>query len=98
MLIYEYNLLGSIIQREYKMKLILNNIEKNFGEKSVLRGCCCEFEQGKIYGLLGRNGAGKTTLFNSIYGEYKDVKGQAFIEDCDTQRMLQSDDVELIYA
>lgn len=76
MLIYEYNLLSSIIQREYKMKLILNNIEKNFGEKIVLRGCSCEFEQGKIYGLLGRNGAGKTTLFNSIYGEYKDVRGK----------------------
>lgn len=100
MLIYEYryNFLGSIIQREYKMKLILNNIEKNFGEKIVLRGCSCEFEQGKIYGLLGRNGAGKTTLFNSIYGEYKDVKGQALIEDEEGQRILQSDDVELIYA
>ena len=80
------------------MKLILQDIEKSFGEKNVLAGCSCTFEHGKIYGLLGRNGAGKTTLFNSIYGEYKDVKGQALIEDEEGQRMLQSDDVELIYA
>ena len=80
------------------MKLILQDIEKSFGEKNVLAGCSCTFEQGKIYGLLGRNGAGKTTLFNSIYGEYKDVKGQDLIEDEEGQRMLQSDDVELIYA
>ena len=46
------------------MKLILQDIEKSFGEKNVLAGCSCTFEQGKIYGLLGRNGAGKTTLFN----------------------------------
>ena len=80
------------------MKLILQDIEKSFGEKNVLAGCSCTFEQGKIYGLLGRNGAGKTTLFNSIYGEYKDVKGQALIEDEEGQRGLHSDDVELIYA
>ena len=27
------------------------------------------FDQGRIYGLLGRNGAGKTTLFKILTGE-----------------------------
>ncbi|MBU5591483.1 ABC transporter ATP-binding protein [Clostridium sp. MSJ-4] len=51
------------------MKLILENIEKSFGEKKVLKNSSFIFEKGKIYGLLGRNGAGKTTLFNCISGD-----------------------------
>ena len=48
------------------MKLVIENVEKKFGEKQVLRGINFTFEKGKIYGLLGRNGAGKTTLFNCL--------------------------------
>lgn len=46
------------------MKLVIENIEKSYGEKEVLKKASYTFEKGKIYGLLGRNGAGKTTLFN----------------------------------
>lgn len=53
------------------MKLIIENIEKSFGEKQVLKKASFVFEKGKIYGLLGRNGAGKTTLFNCISGDLK---------------------------
>ena len=53
------------------MKLVLTDIEKNFAEKKVLKKASCIFEQGKIYGLLGRNGSGKTTLFNCISEEDK---------------------------
>ena len=44
-----------------KMELILDGIQKKFGRRKSC-GCSFPFEQGKIYGLLGRNGAGKTTL------------------------------------
>ena len=44
------------------MKLIVNEIEKKFEEKEVIKGASFAFEKGKIYGLLGRNGAGKTDL------------------------------------
>lgn len=53
------------------MQLVLEKIEKNYGDKKVLKGASFQFEKGKIYGLLGRNGAGKTTLFNCISGEDK---------------------------
>ena len=48
------------------MQLELRNIKKSFDDKEVLKGINFTFEQGKIYGLLGRNGAGKTTLFNCL--------------------------------
>ena len=51
------------------MELRLRGIKKSFGEKEVLKGCTFDFQQGKIYGLLGRNGAGKTTLFNCLSDE-----------------------------
>ena len=48
------------------MKLIVDEVFKQFDSKKVLKGATFTFEEGKIYGLLGRNGAGKTTLFNII--------------------------------
>ncbi|MBF0776879.1 ABC transporter ATP-binding protein [Streptococcus azizii] len=48
------------------MKLTLNSISKRFDQTVILQDTSFVFEQGKIYGLLGRNGAGKTTLFNCI--------------------------------
>lgn len=49
------------------MQLKLSSISKKFDHKMILEDASFQFEQGKIYGLLGRNGAGKTTLFNVLH-------------------------------
>ena len=64
-----------------QMELKLTGIRKHFGEKEVLRGCGFTFQQGKIYGLLGRNGAGKTTLFNCLTDEVPPDGGTAELVD-----------------
>ena len=61
------------------MKLVLQNIEKDYGENQVLKKASFTFERGKIYGLLGRNGVGKTTLFNCISGDLKFENGKVMI-------------------
>lgn len=48
------------------MELKITNLNKSYGEKKVLENVEFTFEEGKIYGLLGRNGAGKTTFFNAL--------------------------------
>ena len=48
------------------MKFIIEHVSKHYEKKEVLRDINFVFEEGKIYGLLGRNGAGKTTLFNCL--------------------------------
>jgi ABC-2 type transport system ATP-binding protein len=48
------------------MKLQLEEIEKSFGEKKVLKGISFEAEGGSAFGLLGRNGAGKTTTIRIL--------------------------------
>lgn len=65
------------------MRLKLGNIKKSFHRNDVLKGIDFTFEQGKIYGLLGRNGAGKTTLFNCLSGEIEMDEGEVVMESDD---------------
>ena len=67
------------------MKLILEDIEKSFQGKKVLKKASFTFDQGKIYGLLGRNGAGKTTLFNCISGDLKQESGRITLVEAVSQ-------------
>lgn len=59
------------------MELKLNDLRKSFDKKEVLQGASFTFEEGRIYGLLGRNGAGKTTLFNCLSNEINPDGGTA---------------------
>lgn len=62
------------------MKLIIEQLLKSFGNKKVLKNISFTFEEGKIYGLLGRNGAGKTTLFNCLNQDMKVDNGKFYLE------------------
>ncbi len=62
------------------MDLLLEEVVKAYGKKSVLEHAAYTFEEGKIYALLGRNGAGKTTLFNCI-NEDTDYEGNIVLSD-----------------
>ncbi|WMM26108.1 ABC transporter ATP-binding protein [Tissierella sp. MB52-C2] len=80
------------------MKLVLENIEKSFGEKKVLKKASAEFENGKIYGLLGRNGAGKTTILNCINGELKYDGGRIVIFNNGKYEDINYSDVGYIFS
>ena len=81
------------------MKLILEGIEKHFGEKQVLRGAYFSLQQGRIYGLLGRNGAGKTTLMNCLAGEFPPDGGAFCVEDgTGARRPLAEGDVGYVLS
>lgn len=49
-------------------KIEIKNLTKNYGKVCALDNVSVTFEEGKIYGLLGRNGAGKSTMLNCISG------------------------------
>ena len=53
------------------MKLILNEAEKSFGNKEVLKDICFSCETGEILGVFGRNGCGKSTLLKMMFGTLK---------------------------
>ncbi len=81
------------------MKLAIEQLEKRFDEKEVLRGASFTFEQGHIYGLLGRNGAGKTTLFNCL-NEDIPVNGGRFylIGEDGTERPITAGDIGYVLS
>ena len=74
------------------MKLIIENLEKKFDKKEVLKNISFEFENGKIYGLLGRNGAGKTTFFNCL-NEDIDIDGGNFYIIDEKARKVEPEDI-----
>ena len=54
----------------------VSNVTKKFGETTVLWDINIRFEEGKIYGIVGRNGSGKTVLFKLITGFLRPSDGQ----------------------
>lgn len=80
------------------MQLLLDNIRKSFGDKKVLGGIDYTFEQGKIYGLLGRNGAGKTSLFNCLSGEISMDSGGAFLRENEISSPLRGEDIGYVFS
>ena len=58
------------------MKLYLENIEKNFGERRVLRDINFMLESGQSVALVGPNGSGKTTLIKIICGLIRPSRGK----------------------
>ena len=80
------------------MKFIIEHVSKSYEKKEVLRDISFTFEEGKIYGLLGRNGAGKTTLFNCINRDVKADGGEFFLETDAGRRGIMADDIGYVLS
>lgn len=78
--------------------LNIQGIKKQYDSKVVLKDVSFTFQQGKIYGLLGRNGAGKTTLFNCLAQEVKPEAGSAELMQADKSKMLMPTDVGYVFS
>lgn len=61
------------------MSLVVKSISKKHKNENVLDNISVQFEQGKIYGLLGRNGAGKSTLLNIINNRSFATSGEVLL-------------------
>ena len=54
----------------------VSNVTKKFVDDTVLHNINIRFEEGRIYGIVGRNGSGKTVLFKLIAGFLRVSDGQ----------------------
>lgn len=63
--------------------LSLKNIEKSFGETSVLRGVDLDIGKGEFITILGSSGCGKTTLLRIIAGLTDADEGTVYIDGND---------------
>lgn len=82
---------------ENRTAICLKSIQKNFGEKEVLKDISFSVEQGEIFGLLGPSGAGKTTLIKIMTGQLF-FEGEACIldRDCKYQEKSRYEDIGIL--
>jgi ABC-2 type transport system ATP-binding protein len=59
--------------------LTINDLTKNFGAVSALRGVSFSVAPGEIFGYLGPNGAGKTTTLRIILGLARATSGRVLL-------------------
>ncbi len=58
------------------MSLVLKNVSKKFGRKTVVDNLSLTLDKPGVYGLLGTNGAGKTTTIRMLLGIIKKDSGE----------------------
>lgn len=64
----------------------INNLIKNFGEKTAVNIEHFEIQSGQMLGLVGNNGAGKTTLFRLALDLLKADQGNITVEGVDVSK------------
>ena len=69
------------------MQLRAENLVKQYGNRTVVKGVSLQVEQGEIIGLLGPNGAGKTTSFYMTVGFVRPLSGKVFLDDQDITKL-----------
>ena len=64
----------------------LDKLTKSFGSKVIIKNWEYCFENGRIYGLIGRNGIGKTTIMKCISGLEEPDEIAIFTEQGDVSK------------
>ncbi len=78
-------------------KLVVENLTKKYGQKTVLDDITLTFEKGRIYSVIGVNGAGKTTFFNCVDGDIVFDSGSICLDDGQNgKKEIGFDDVGLV--
>ncbi len=67
--------------------LSLQNINFSYGSTKVLQNISYDFEEGKIYCIMGKSGAGKTTLLSVLSGLAKANDGSILYCDKDIKNI-----------
>ena len=60
-------------------------------DKDVLSDINYEFDEGKIYAIVGRSGAGKTTLLSLLSGLASPTRGNIYFQDEDISKVNKYD-------
>lgn len=63
-----------------EMKIEMKNISKKFDGNVILKNVNLTFEDGHIYGFIGRNGSGKSVLLKILCGFYTPTEGSVYVD------------------
>ena len=59
----------------------IKNLTKIYDENKILDDISITFEEGKIYGIVGKNGSGKSVLLKTICGFIRPDKGEILFDN-----------------
>ena len=66
--------------------ILIENLEKSYGDVQAVRGISMRIERGEIFGFLGPNGAGKTTTIRCMLDVIRPTAGSIQVLGLDAQR------------
>jgi len=75
--------------------VVIENINKSFGEKKVLHNINATFEKGKVNLVIGRSGSGKTVLLKCLIGLLTPTEGFIFYDKKDFHHLSFEDQKRL---
>jgi lipopolysaccharide export system ATP-binding protein len=61
-------------------RIVVTNLVKRYGKRTVVNGVTADVNRGEVVGLLGPNGAGKTTTFYMVVGLVRPDDGVVLLE------------------
>jgi ABC-2 type transport system ATP-binding protein len=70
--------------------LIVEDLQKSYGDNHAVRGVSFRVAQGEIFGLLGPNGAGKTTTISMLTGLFPPDAGTVTVDGLDLKAQLMA--------
>lgn len=65
------------------MKIVFDQVNKNFGIVNALKDISFEIDQGEFVFIIGNSGAGKSTLLKLILNQLKPTSGKILLGDID---------------
>jgi lipopolysaccharide export system ATP-binding protein len=69
------------------LKIVLENVQKTYGDRTVVNRVSLSVAQGEVVGLLGPNGAGKTTVFYMATGLERPDSGKVWLDETDITQL-----------
>jgi sulfonate transport system ATP-binding protein len=76
----------------------MRNLEKSFGERTVLRALSLEIARGMFVAIVGRSGCGKTTLLRIVAGLEHNDRGNLTVESGSSQLVAnERPDIRLMF-
>lgn len=73
-------------QNEKSVKIKIEQIEKRFGDKTVLKNLSLEIEAGEFVVIVGKSGSGKSTLLRLAAGLEETTDGEITFNDVPIQK------------